>query len=391
MPWLETDVIKERTRFVVELESGLFTMTELCERFGISRQTGHALWRRYRDEGLPGLQDRPRGPKRCPHKTPVEVEQALVALKERYPNWGPVTLLALLKRHHPQLLLPAASTAGEILKRHGLVKARARRVKPRHPGRPYVQMAAPNDVWSADFKGEFLTRDHRYCYPLTIADGYSRYLLACQARSSTAHAGAYATFRDTFRRYGLPLQILTDNGAPFASQAICGLSRLSVWWIKLGIHPVRIEPGHPEQNGRHERMHRTLKAEATRPPAGNLPAQQRVLGRFRARFNQERPHRALHGEVPASGHCLSERSYPERLPQIVYPGHYRVHKVCMNGCLAWRDRFIFVSSVLAGEPIGLEPIDDGIWSVHFGPVLLARFDEREGHLRDGLSGKSVNH
>ena len=391
MPWLETDVIKERTRFVLEVESGLFTMTELCERFAISRQTGHELWRRYQREGLPGLQDRVRGPKSCPHKTSDEVEQALVALRGRYPKWGPVTLLGVLKKRHPQLPLPAPSTAGEILKRHGLIKPRTRRTKPRHPGRPYVPMQAPNEVWTADFKGEFLTRDHRYCYPLTIADGYSRFLLACKARSSTAFAGTYATFRDTFRRYGLPLQILTDNGAPFATQAICGLSRLSVWWIKLGIHPVRIEPGHPEQNGRHERMHRTLKAEATRPAAGNLGAQQRLLERFRSRYNQERPHRALHGEVPASAHCLSSRSYPERIPQIAYPGHYRVHKVCANGCLAWRGRFIFVSSVLAGELIGLEPLDEGIWSVHFGPVLLARFDEREDRLRDGLSGKSVNH
>jgi putative transposase len=391
MPWLETDVIKERTRFVLEYESGLFTMTELCERFGISRQTGYELWKRYQGAGLGGLSDRARGPKSCPHRTSPEVEQALIALRRRYPNWGPVTLLDRLSKLNPKLPLPAASTAGEILKRHGLVKARARRLKHRHPGRPYVDMRTPNDVWTADFKGEFLTRDHRYCYPLTIADGYSRYLLTCKAKRSTAYPGARQSFLDAFRSYGLPLQILTDNGAPFATRAICGLSRLSVWWIKLGIHPVRIEPGRPQQNGRHERMHRTLKAEATRPPAGNLAAQQRLLERFRQCYNEERPHRALDGEVPASLYRHSARSYPERVPEIVYPGHYRVHKVCRNGCLAWRSRFIFVSEVLAGEPIGLEPIDDGIWSVHFGPLLLARFDEREDRLRDGLSGKSVNH
>ena len=384
MPWLETDVIKERTRFVLEFESGLFSMTELCERFGISRQTGYELWKRYQAEGLPGLQDRVRGPKSCPHKTSPEVEQALVALRRRYPSWGPVTLLDRLKKLDPKLPLPAPSTAGEILKRYALVKAHARRLKHRHPGRPYVEMRAPNDVWTADFKGEFLTRDHRYCYPLTIADGYSRYLIACRGQRAPALSSTRASFEAVFRAHGLPLQILTDNGTPFASTAIAGLSRLSVWWIKLGIHPVRIEPGHPQQNGRHERMHRTLKAETTRPPAANLAAQQRLLERFRQRYNEERPHRALNGEVPAACYRASSRAYPQREPEIVYPGHYRVHKVCRNGCLAWRGRFIFVSQVLAGEPIGLEPIDDGIWSVHFGPVLLARFDEREGYLRDAV-------
>jgi transposase InsO family protein len=391
MPWLETDVIKERTRFVLEYESGLFTMTELCERFGISRQTGYELWKRYQGAGLAGLADRARGPKSCPHRTAAEVEQALVALRRRYPHWGPVTLLARLNKLNPTLPLPAASTAGEILKRQGLVRARARRRQHRHPGRPYVPMHAPNDVWTADFKGEFLMGDHRYCYPLTIADGYSRYLLACKGQSSTAFDGVRASFLAAFRHYGLPRQILTDNGTPFATRALCGLSRLSVWWIKLGIHPVRIEPGCPQQNGRHERMHRTLKAEATRPPAAHLAVQQRRLERFRRRYNEERPHRALGGEVPASLYRGSRRSYPQRVPELTYPGHYKIHRVCANGCLAWRGRFIFVSAVLAGEPIGLEPIDDGLWSVHFGPLLLARFDERADRLRDGLSGKSVNH
>lgn len=384
MPWLETDVTKERTRFVFDYESGLFTMSELCERFGISRQTGYTLWSRYQDQGLRGLEDRTRGPKSCPHKTAPEVEEALLSLRRQYPNWGPVTLLQRLAKLRPHLALPAASTAGEILKRHGLISARKRRIHHRHPGRPYVEMHAPNDVWTADFKGEFLTRDHRYCYPLTIADGCSRYLITCRGQRSVAYRGARAGFEAAFRTYGLPLQILTDNGTPFASCAIGGLSRLSAWWIKLGIHPVRIEPGCPQQNGRHERMHRTLKAELPRPPAANLAAQQRALERFRRCYNDERPHRALNGEVPAARYCASARAYPEQEPQIIYPGHWRVLKVCQNGCLCWRGRFIFVSSVLCGEPLGLEAIDDGIWSVHFGPVLLARFDERDGHLRDAV-------
>lgn len=382
MPWLETDVIEERTRFVLEADSGLYTMSELCERFGISRQTGYEYWRRYQSEGLAGLQDRARGPKHCPHKTPVEVERALLELKRRYPNWGPVTLLDRLKQLDPKLALPAPSTAGAILKRHGLIKPRARRAKRRHPGRPYVPMHAPNDVWTVDFKGEFLTGDHRYCYPLTIADAYSRYLLGCRAQRSTHHRGARQCFQAVFRAYGLPLQILSDNGVPFASNAICALSRLAVWWIKLGIHPVRIEPGHPEQNGRHERMHRTLKAETACPPAANLSAQQRRLERFRQRYNEERPHRALEGEVPAARYRPSPRAYPERLPELAYPGHLRVLKVCSNGCVYWRSRALFISNVLVGEPLGFEPVDDGIWSVYFGPMLLARFDERDRRLRD---------
>ena len=384
MPWLETDVIKERTRFVLDYESGLFTMSELCERFGISRQTGYVLWERYQEQGLAGLQDRTRGPKSCPHKTLPQVEQALASLRREHPNWGPVTLLQRLAILHPQLPLPVASTAGEILKRHGLISSRKRRIRHRHPGRPYVEMREPNDVWTADFKGEFLTRDHRYCYPLTIADGCSRYLITCRGQRSVAYSGARAGFEMAFRTYGLPLQILTDNGTPFASCAIGGLSRLSAWWIKLGIQPVRIEPGCPQQNGRHERMHRTLKAEVTRPPAANLAAQQRLLERFRRCYNEERPHRALDGEVPAAHYRASSRVYPERIPEIAYPGHFRRPKVGTNGCVSWRSKFIFVSEVLAGERLGFEPIDDGIWSVHFGPVLLARFDERDGRLRDAV-------
>lgn len=384
MPWLETDVIKERTRFVLSYESGLFTMSELCERFGISRQTGYVLWERYQAQGLAGLEDRARGPKSSPHKTSSEVEKALLEIRRAHPNWGPVTLLLRLAKVAPHLALPAASTVGEILKRHGLISARKRRTRHRHPGRPYVEMRAPNDVWTADFKGEFLTRDHRYCYPLTIADGCSRYLLCCRGQPSVAYLGARAGFEAAFRTHGLPLQILTDNGTPFASCAIGGLSRLSVWWIKLGIQPVRIEPGRPDQNGRHERMHRTLKADATRPPAANLASQQRVLERFRRCYNEERPHRALDGAVPAAHYHASSRAYPERIPEVPYPGHFRTPKVSDNGCIKWRGRNIFVSEVLAGERLGFEPIDDGIWSVHFGPLWLARFDERDGRLIDAV-------
>jgi putative transposase len=377
MPWLETNVVKQRVKFVLNYESGMYTMTELCERFGISRETGYKMWARYQAEGLEGLADRARVPKSCPHKTSDEVERALLKVRKAHPAWGPITLLDYLRRTAPGLALPAASTAGDIVKRAGLVQPRKPRRRARHPGRPYVEMHGANDVWTADFKGQFRMRDGRYCYPLTIADGYSRYLFACRARHSTEYASTYTVFRALFREHGLPLQILTDNGSPFASTGLGGLSRLSAWWIKLGIHPVRIQPGRPAQNGRHERMHRTLKAEATRPPAADMAAQQRAFERFRQCYNQERPHRAWRGQVPAQFYEPSPRMFPERTPQLVYPGHFEVRKVCTNGCVKWHDQFVFISHVLPGETLGFEPVDDGIWSVHFGPVLLARFDERE--------------
>jgi putative transposase len=377
MPWLETDVVKERTRFVLAYESGLYQMSELCERFGISRETGYTMWRRYQAEGLAGLQDRSRAPRSSPHKTSSSVERALLLARKAHPTWGPVTLLDYLRRTQPSLQLPAASTAGEILKRAGLVEPRKPRRRARHPGRPYVEMGAPNDVWTADFKGQFRMRNGRYCYPLTVVDGYSRYVFACRGRYSTEYVGARSVFRTLFRDYGLPLQILTDNGAPFASTGLGGLSRLSVWWIKLGIHPLRIQPGRPAQNGRHERMHRTLKAEVTRPPGADMAAQQRTFERFRRCYNQERPHRALRGQVPLELYERSPRAFPEREPQLIYPNHFEVRKVCTNGCIRWHDQFVFISHVLLGETLGFEPIDDGIWSIHFGPVLLARFDERE--------------
>jgi len=377
MPWLETDVMKERTKFVLAYESGLYSMSELCARFGISRETGHTMWARYQAQGWAGLEDRSRAPQSCPHRTPSEVECALLIARKAHPTWGPVTLLDYLRRTQPGLKLPAASTVGDILTRAGLVQPRKTRRRARHPGRPYVQMRAPNDVWTADFKGQFRMRDRRYCYPLTVADGYSRYLFACRARASTEHASARSVFRQLFVQYGLPLQILTDNGCPFASVGLGGLSRLSAWWIRLGIQPIRIEPGRPEQNGRHERMHRTLKAEATRPAAAHIIAQRRAFERFRRCYNEERPHRALHGRVPAELYAASPRPFPQREPGLEYPGHFEVRKVCSNGCIKWHDEFVFISHVLVGEPLGLEPARDGVWSVHYGPLLLARFDERD--------------
>ncbi len=380
MPWSKTTPMTERARFIADLESKLYTMTELCERYGISRKTGYKWAERFVAEGLRGLEDRSRAPKSCPHQSEAHVVEALVAARHKHPRWGPRKLLKILSKRHPEWSWPAASTAGQILKRHGLVSARRRR-KPPQPGRrPHLEVTSPNDLWTCDFKGQFRTGDRRYCYPLTIADHLSRYLLGCQGQLSTATAGARSLFERVFRENGLPKAMLSDNGGPFSSPALGGLSRLSVWWIKLGIQPLRIERGKPQQNGAHERMHRTLKAETTRPPAANLAEQQISFDAFRKQFNEERPHEALDQRPPAEFYAPSPRSYPDPLPQVAYPGHFEVRKVRRNGMIKWQGSDLFLSEVLAGESVGLEEVDDGIWSLHFSAQLLARFDERNRKL-----------
>lgn len=380
MTWQETNVQNERLRFVHQYESGGFTMSELCERFGISRPTGYACWQRYLRDGRAGLMDRSRRPHTCPHQTAPELESRIVRVREAHQYWGPVTIVAYLRRQDPHLPWPAPSTAGQILQRHGLVKPRRKRRRVRHPGRPYLPMEAPNDVWPADFKGEFRTKDGRYCYPLTITDGRCRFLLACRARRNTSYELARPVFEETFLTYGLPYQILTDNGPPFGSTALAGLSRLSVWFIKLGIHPVRIEPGCPYQNGRHERMHGTLAAAVTRPPAGNLPAQQRRFNKFRTEYNEMRPHQALELQTPAELYLPSTRPYPSREPEVEYEGHFEVRKVDAAGRISWHDTPLRISKVLRGEYVGLEPIEEDMYRLYFGPVLLGVFDAKSWNI-----------
>lgn len=381
MPWKETDTMDQRARFVLDLESDLLTMSALCERYGISRPTGYKWWWRYCEGGLDGLRDRSRSPASCPHKTPEAVEHLVVEARRKHPLWGARKLLRRLRDLYPDVRLPSPSTVGDILRRHGLSEQVRRRRRSRHPGRPFVEMTAPNDVWSADFKGQFRMGNGRYCYPLTLADGYSRFLFESQGLYSTEHTGARPVFERTFRAYGLPRQILTDNGVPFVGpNALAGLSRLAVWWIRLGIHPIRIEPGCPDQNGRHERMHRTLKRHTARPPRANLAAQQRAFNRFRQEYNEIRPHDGLAGDTPAEHYRSSPRPYPSQVPAPRYPDHFELRKVSGNGCFKWHDRFVVASRPLIGETIGLEEVDDGIWFVYFGAVLLASFDERDRRL-----------
>lgn len=371
----------ERARFVALYEEGLYTMTELCQRFGIARKTGYKWLERCKEAGVEGLADRSRAPQHCPHRTSTAVETLLVREREKHPHWGPKKLVPYLRKQQPELALPAPSTAGEILKRRGLIAMRKRRRRPVHPGGSPLVAAAPNEVWSADFKGEFPTQSGTLCYPLTVSDGHSRFLLACRALPATSQEGVFPVFTELFAAYGLPQAIRTDNGVPFATTALAGLSRLSVWWTKLGIVHQRIAPGHPEQNPRHERMHRTLKAETTRPPDRNLAGQQERFDGFQHEFNHERPHEALGQEPPASYYQPSGRALPPRVPEPEYPGHFLVRQVRNKGEIKFRGREMFVSVVLGGEAVGLEEVDDGLWSVWFYGLLLGRFHERDRRIK----------
>jgi putative transposase len=382
MPWSQLSPMDQKTQFVADYLRRSLSVTELCEHYGISRKTGYKWIERYEREGPAGLAERSRRPHVCPTQTPEEVVQALIKARERHPSWGAKKLLTLVSQRHPDGGWPVRSTVCDILDRHGLVRKPRVRRRVGHPGKPTTAMSVPNAVWCADFKGQFKTGDGLYCYPLTVTDGYSRYLLGCQALSSTAVAEAQPVFARLFREFGLPERIRTDNGVPFATTTLARLSSLSAWWVRLGILPELIEPGKPQQNGRHERMHRTLKAETTRPPAGNRTAQQRRFNTFREEFNHERPHEALGMNTPAGFYEPSPRPMPSKLPPLDYPGHFEVRYVSFNGGIRWKRDWVNVSIVCAGEYVGLEEIDNGIWNVYFGPLKLGRLLEEQMRIED---------
>ena len=378
MPWKESSPMDERLRFVVSASSGHYTVAELCRRYGVSRKTGHKWLARYQADGARGLTERSRAPWHRPRATSAPMVAALLEARRQYPHWGPRKLVAWLQRRMPDVIWPAPSTVGEVFRRHNVAPARRRRrLRSLHPGRPRVVATAPNHIWTADFKGQFRLRDGVECFPLTVADLHSRYLLAIRVVDAPDGACVQADFTQLFREAGLPDMILTDNGPPFAAPiGLLGLSTLSVWWIRLGIHPLRIEPRHPEQNGAHERMHRTLKAETTWPRAGNRIAQQRRFNRFRHLYNTERPHEALGQHPPITRWRPSLRPFPERLPVPEYPRHYEERSVSATGTIMLHSTPIRLSSALRGERIGLEETDDGVWSVYFCHVLLGRLDQR---------------
>ena len=361
-------------------------MTELCEHYGISRPTGHKWARRYRAEGEAGLQERSRAPHTCPHRTSPETEALVLLLKARH-GWGARKLRRLMKAQLPEADVPHRSTVFDILKRNGLVRKKRRRTRWLHPGAAPLHTKAPNEVWTVDFKGQFRTRDGSYCYPLTVLDHFSRYLLCCKGLPNVRTVGARAAFEALFRHSGLPAAIRSDNGVPFASTGIHGLCELNVWWMKLGIVHQRITPSSPQENGAHERMHRTLKASTTRPPAATQVGQQRKFDQFQIEYNFERPHEALSDETPGSLWVPSSRIYPARLVAPEYPGHFEVRRVSNAGEFKIGRRHRFLSQALNGENIGLEAIDDGVWNIIYYNTLLGRLDGATGKI-SGASFRS---
>jgi putative transposase len=377
MPWQEMSLMDRRLQFVTDYQRGFSSMTELCARAAVSRKTGYKWLGRYEDLGAAGLVERSHAPHVCPHKIDDAIAAVLVAARRSHPSWGPGKLLQYLAPRHPRVTAwPAISTVADLLKREGLVHRRRRRRSVLHPGAVPIHTTAPNDLWTADFKGQFRTRDSVYCYPLTIADQHTRYLIRVHALLSVRTGGARAGFERAFRDYGLPLAIRTDNGVPFANTGLHGLTQLSVWWLRLGIQHQRIRPASPQENGAHERMHRTLKAETTRPPALDLRRQQRVFTAFRKEYNEERPHAALAGATPAARYCPSGRAYPAQLPALEYPTHFLVKRVTSAGTIRFKHKLLFLASSLHTHHVGLEESDDGVWSLYLGQVLLGHIDER---------------
>jgi transposase InsO family protein len=393
MPWKETCAMDQKVQLIGDWLSEEYSITDLSEIYGVSRPTVYKWIERYEMEGMDGLKEQSRAPGSHPNATAPEIVERIVAAKLARQRWGPKKVITRLRAQYPEERWPAASTAGEILKREGLVKERKRKRRTPPYTQPLEGCGKPNQVWSADYKGQFRMGDGRLCYPLTITDNSSRYLLECRGLSGPTFKQTQPWFEWVFREYGLPAAIRTDNGAPFASVAVGGLSKLSVWFIKLGIKPERIDPGHPEQNGRHERMHRTLKEETVDPPRHNLREQQRAFGLFKYEYNYERPHEALGQKPPASAYEPSERPYPVRAPKVEYDDGEVIRQVRHKGEIKWKGRLIYVSEALAGEPIALQQRDNYLWEVRFSFHPLGILNELTGRILSQSKGQreSVNH
>jgi putative transposase len=379
MVWKERSRVDERVLLVSEYMKGERAMTQLCSDFGVSRKTAYKWLARYNADGPSGLADRSRAPLTHPQRVEQVVIEALVQARRSHPHWGARKILAWLSRKQPELELPVSSTVNAVFAKYGLSRSRqARRRTPPYTD-PFAEADAPNRVWCADFKGEFKTGDTKRCYPLTITDAFSRMLLRCTALRSPKTVSVQPIFEAAFREFGLPDRIRTDNGTPFASRGAGGLSTLSVWWVKLGIRHERIQPGHPEQNGRHERMHRTLKQETLRPPAASLRPQQRRFDSFMREYNEDRPHEALGNATPFTRYAPSPRSYPSRLSPLKYPDQFLTRKVTASGRIRWKSAMVTIGHALEGEWIGVEP-GDGLHHVFFSDVRLGFIDDERPDL-----------
>lgn len=372
MAWKECNIMDERMKFVARVLEGE-KMSVLCREFGISRKTGYKIFNRYRENGVSGFNDRSRRPIRLANQLPFQIEKYILQIKRDKPTWGAPKIREKLARKFSDIKVPAISTVHAVLDRNGLVVPRGRKRNKAH-GTELSQSNEPNDLWCADYKGEFMLGDKRYCYPLTITDQSSRFLIACEGLESTKEDYAFTVFERTFKEFGLPLAIRTDNGVPFASpNSLFNLSKLSVWWIRLGIHIERIKPGNPQQNGQHERMHLTLKKEATKPPGNNFLQQQDKFDSFVQQFNYDRPHQALNMKYPAEVYSKSRKIF-KGIPDLEYPLHDKTIQVTHCGRICTKGLKISLSKVFAGQPVGLKQVEEDIWLVSFCDYDLGYFD-----------------
>lgn len=382
MPWMELDIVTLRKQFIEEyLDKNYHSFQDLCLSYGISPKTGYKWRNRFLSGGYNNLADKSRAPHAIPHQTPEEVSTLIIDTKHEREHWGPKKILDLLRRQNPTLNLPADSTAGEILKKAGLVKKRPKRNHVSADEHAFEACQANNQTWSVDYKGQFKLGNGQWCYPLTITDNYSRYLLQCQALQSTCHVDARAWMERAFKEYGLPQNIRSDNGTPFSSMAAGGISQLSKWWIQLGICPQRIKPGHPQQNGRHERMHKTLKQATIKPPAYNEKSQQLKFDNFVTEYNHERSHESLQRKCPGEVYQASTSSYPETIPEVVYDEGCDTRKVKRGGEIKWRNTHIYISQVLSHERVSLEKIDNDNWEVCYGFYKLGILEGEKMQLK----------
>ena len=373
---MQTDIFKQRNAFVASYFSGQWSMTELCEHFGVSRPTGYLWVSRFDEDDPQSLIDRSHAPLHHINQTDARIVDRILETRDKY-GWGAKKLLAVLQRSDAQTHWPARSTVNDILDRHGLLHKRRPRHRWSHPGVVPLSTDEPNQIWPIDFKGQFKTGNGVYCYPLTVTDHFSRSLLCCQALPSVKTAGVKPLLQKLFREAGLPEAFRSDNGAPFASNGIHGLNELNVWWMQLGINHQRIHPGSPHQNGQHERMHWDLKKETTRPPCSTMRTQQEAFDRFRHRYNEERPHEAIGGKVPSELWRPSPRQMPERIKPPEYPGNFDVRRVSMYGAIRLNMKQLFISSALKNQYIGLEEVDDGMWNIVYYHTLIGRINERD--------------
>lgn len=375
MPWKEHTAVDERKAFIRAFQRQEQSFSALCRYFNISRPTGYKWLDRFAADGEAGLHNQSRAPWQQPHTMPPRLRSAILELRAQHPTWGPKKLKARLETVCPELAWPARSTIGELLRREGLAQPRPARRRTLVHDQPLAHAQAPNDVWCADFKGWFLTANGQRCDPLTISDAYSRYLIRCRSVPKTDGPHVREIFEAAFRQWGLPNSIRTDNGPPFASTGLAGLSRLSIWWIRLGIRPERIQPGCPEQNGRHERFHQTLRQETACPPKANLAQQQHRFAEFQDEYNHLRPHEALGMRTPDRFYRRSTRSYPPSLPELAYPFECWLRRVSSAGHIAWKQHPVYISLLLEDQDVALRPLEDGLFEVFFGPLLLGWFDE----------------